>query len=118
MVQYEMIKTILGLLPILFVFIVFIFVKDLKWSYRYPIVIILGWIVIFLSTILLSQYAIDYAPTQEIAEEAAMNDGAPVAFSYLFGWIYALFLMLIIDATNKTYLYLSKKYFQEIGSKK
>jgi len=46
----------------------------------------------------------------EIKHEVAMYDGAPLAFSYLFGWVYALILMLIMDGLHKLYLFLFKKY--------
>ncbi len=108
---YETIKTVLGLLPIIFIFIVFVFVKNLKWSYRYPIVMMSGWIIIFLSVLAMQEYSIQYAPTEKIAEKVANSDGAAVAFSYLFGWAYALALMLIMDVSHKTYLYLSRKVF-------
>jgi len=109
MEQYKIIQAILGLLPIFFIFIVFVFVKNFKWSYRYPIVVIFGWVVILFSTIVLQEYSFYYAPTEKIAEEVANSDGAPVAFSYVFGWVYALVLMLVMDITHKTYLYLSRK---------
>lgn len=109
MEQYETIKTALGWLPILSIFMVFIFARNLKWQYRYPITVILGWGIVFVSTVLIWDYSFNCAPTQEIAHEVAMSDGAPVAFSYVFGWVYALILMLIFDAIHKGYLYLSRK---------
>ncbi|AKF24992.1 hypothetical protein YH65_05990 [Sulfurovum lithotrophicum] len=108
---YEITKIILGLLPIIFIFIVFIVVKNFIWSYRYPIVMISGWIVIFFSALAMQEYSIYYAPTEKIAEEVANSDGAAVAFSYLFGWVYALVLMFIMDVSHKAYLYFLRKVF-------
>lgn len=110
MQQYEIITTILAVLPILSLLIIFMFVKNLKWTYRYPIVVIGGWVIVFLSTILFWHYSFNYAPTKEIQQQIAMSDGAPVAFSYIFGWVYALILMLIMDSIYKSYVYLLKKY--------
>ena len=112
MEQYEIIKTILRLLPILSIYIVFIFVRNLKWQYRYSIVTIVGWVIVFISTKLIWDYSFHYAPTQEISHEVAMDDGAPIAFSSIFGWVYALILMLIFDTIHKGYLYLSRKLFK------
>jgi len=112
MEQYETIKTALGWLPILSIFMVFIFVRNLKWQYRYLIAVLLGWAIVFISTKLILDYSFHYAPTQEIALDVAMSDGAPVAFSSIFGWVYALILMLIFDAIHKGYLYLSRKLFK------
>ncbi len=110
MQQYEIIKTTLAVLPILSIFIIFMFVKNLKWAYRYPIVVIGGWVIVFLSTMLFLHYSFNYAPTKEIQQQVSMSDGAPVAFSYIFGWVYALLLMLLLDGIHKLYLYLFKKY--------
>ena len=110
MQQYEIIKTALSLLPILSIFIVFIFVRNLKWQYRYPIVVILGWVIVFVSVGLFWDYSFNYAPTQEIQQQVVMNDGAPTAFSFIFGWVYALILMLIMDGLHKLYLFLLLKY--------
>ncbi len=117
MEQYEIIKTILRLLPILSIFIVFIFVRNLKWYYRYLITVLLGWIIVFVSVALFWDYSFNYAPTQEIRHQVGMKDGAPVAFSSIFGWVYALILMLIMDGVHKSYLHLSKRYRQRTMNK-
>jgi len=110
MQQYEIITTIPAILPILSILIIFMFVKNLKWTYRYPIVVIGGWVIVFLSTILFWHYSFNYAPTKEIQQQVAMSDGAPVAFSYIFGWVYALLLMVVMDVLHKLYVYLVGKY--------
>jgi len=110
MEQYEIIKVILRLLPIFSIFIVFILVRNLKWYYRYMIAVLLGWIIVFGSVVLFWDYSFNYAPTQEIQHQVAMKDGAPIAFSSLFGWIYAFILIFIFDMIYKVYLYLVKKY--------
>ena len=112
MEEYEMMKTVLNLLPILSIFIVFIFVRNLKWHYRYFITVLLGWIIVAASVTLFWDYSFNYAPAQEIQHQVAMKDGAPVAFSHIFGWVYALILMLIFDTIHKGYLYLSRKLFK------
>lgn len=110
MEQYEIIKTALGWMPILIILILFIFVRNVKWQYRYPIVVIIGWVIVFLSTLIILRYSFDYAPNEEIKEVVATQDGAPIAFSYLFGWVYALILMLIMDGLHKLYLFLFRRY--------
>jgi len=110
MEQYEIIKVILRLLPIFSIFIIFIFVRNLKWYYRYVIAVLLGWIIVFGSVVLFWNYSFHYAPSPEIQQQVAMKDGAPIAFSFVFGWIYAFILIFIMDALYKLYLYLAKKY--------
>jgi len=113
MESYEIIKTVLSWLPILLILILFIFVRNGKWQYRYPIVVIVGWAIVFLSTLIILRYSFDYAPTEEIKEVVATQDGAPEAFSFLFGWVYALILMLIMDGLHKLYLFLFRRYKKE-----
>ncbi len=108
MEQYEIIRTALRLLPIVSILIVFVFVKNLKWYYRYLITVLLGWIIVFVSVALFWDYSFNYAPTQEMQHQAGMEDGAKIASSFMFGWVYALILMLIFDIVHKSYLYLSK----------
>lgn len=114
MEQYEIIKTVLRLLPILSIFIVFIFVRNLKWQYRYLIAVLLGWDMVFVSVALFWDYSFNYAPTQEIQHQVGMGDGAKIASSFMFGQVYALILMLIMDGLHKLYLYLFSKYKKRI----
>ena len=112
MEQYEIIKTILRLLPITLIFIVFIFVKNKNWYFRYPIVILLGWVIVFLSVQFFWSYSFNYAPTEEIKHQVGMKDGAPAVGSLFFGWIYALVLMIAYDIIYKIYLYLLQRFFR------
>lgn len=111
MEQYEIIKTILRLLPPVLIFIVFIFVKNKNWYFRYPTVILLGWVIVSLSANFFWSYSFDYAPTEEIKHQVGMKDGAPLLTSLLFGWIYAFVLMIVYDIIYRIYLYLSQRLF-------
>lgn len=69
----------------------------LKWSIRIPMATLLGWPVVAIGTAIFWRVLFDSARTPAEMEYVAAHDGAPVAFAALFGWAYALVVVLAVE---------------------
>jgi uncharacterized membrane protein len=86
--------------------ILYYYARNLKWQIRYPVMILAGWMIFIVSVILLNDFAFHYAPTKELMEAAANGDGAANAFAIVFGWVYALVVLLVFEVGRKVVVYL------------
>jgi hypothetical protein len=66
-------------------------------------VVLLGWIGVFLLVLWYWNYAIHHAPTEQLAEYYAARDGAEISMTYLFGWLYVIVYMALIEAVRFTF---------------
>jgi hypothetical protein len=104
---YEIIQNIIRLSPIILLLPAFMFFLRFKWYQRLGFMFVLGWLVIAGSTLLFWGFSISYAPSQEIAIELALRDGAPRLFGTLFGWAFGLAILFIFEVTRLSYIGLS-----------
>ena len=79
-----------------------------RWWVRYSIVLGVGWVVLVLFTHLYWEFAIDYAPTEELQEDLMRRDGGPRLFAFLFGWLFAGLLMAPIEIARAGWLWLRR----------
>jgi hypothetical protein len=96
--EYEAIKSIISLSPVAIIAVLRVLLIKLEWPLRLPVVFVVGWIAIFYSTQIFWDYSFDYAPTEEIKRYVASKDGGPRIGSLYFGWIYVVFIMLVMEA--------------------
>ena len=96
--HYEALLDTLAFLPLVLIALLYQSAKNLTWHYRYLIVMILGWELLFADTLLINDLAITYAPSPRLREHAASEDGASTAFVYLFGWVIPLVVTLLFDS--------------------
>ena len=87
---------------------IYYFAQNLKWQLRYPLMIFSGWLVFVASIVLLNYYAFKYAPTKELMDAAANGDGAANAFAVVFGWVYALVVLLVLEVGRKVVLFFKR----------
>ena len=64
---------------------------------RLPAVVLLGWLGVFLSVQWYWSFSIQHAPNQQVAEDLSARDGAPLTFAYVFGWLYVVVYIAIIQ---------------------
>ncbi len=74
--------------------------------------VLFGWMVFIVSVGLVNYYSFRYAPTKELMEVAANGDGATNAFAVVFGWLYALIVLLLMEVGRRMLFYL-KRYLQK-----
>jgi len=70
----------------------------LKWFIRIPLASLLGWPVIAVGTVVLWRILADSASTPAEMDYVVAHDGGPIAVAMLFGWIYALVVVLAVEA--------------------
>lgn len=70
--------------------------------------VLFGWMVFVVFIGLVNYYAFRYAPTKELMEIAANGDGAANAFAVVFGWLYALIVLLMMEFIRKIIFYLKR----------
>ena len=95
--HYETVLSTIAFLPLMIIVVLYLLTKKFTWQYRYTLIILLGWGVLFADVLLIQHLAINYAPSPRLREHAASEDGASTAFVYLFGWILPLIITLILD---------------------
>ena len=105
---YQSIAHILIAIPFIVIGIAYYYAKNIKWQIRYPMMILFGWMVFVVFVVLLNYYSFHYAPTKELMETAANGDGAANAFAVIFGWLYALIVLLFLELANKILFYIRK----------
>ncbi len=88
--------------------IIYYFARNIKWHSRYPLMIIVGWISFVVFVLILNYFAYKYAPTKELMETAVNGDGAANAFAVVFGWLYALIVLLLMEFVRKMIFYLKR----------
>jgi 4-hydroxybenzoate polyprenyltransferase len=95
--EYETIKSIISLSPVVIIVVLSVSLINQKWPLRLLIVFVVGWMAIFYSTQMFWDYSFDYAPTEEIKRYVASKDGGPRVGSLYFGWVYVVFIMLLME---------------------
>ena len=111
--EYNAIINILLLMPFIIITVLYFFMKNKSWKIRYPVIILSGWVIFLIFVTALTTYQVRYAPTKELMEIAANGDGATRAFTFLFGWIYALIFLLLLEIMNKTIFFI-RKWFGKV----
>jgi len=106
--NYHVISSFLGFTPIILIFLLYYFNRKKQSPTKDLIMILVGWLIIFLSTQLLWNYLSLYSPQSE-REDILLSDGAPRAFSLIFGWVYALLLLGLFRISDRTIQWLKKK---------
>jgi len=98
--HYELLKTLIWTLPWTVMVLVFIFLARARWYKRVPVLFLVGWGIVALSTMLFWEYSFDFAPNEEIRTQVGMKDSAPRAFGTLFGWVYGLVILSLLELCN------------------
>jgi len=106
--HYETVLDTIAFLPLICIILLYLFTRKLVWHYRYTLLILLGWGVLFAAVLLIQYLAIAYAPSPRLQEHAASEDGASAAFVYLFGWIVPLLVTLILDLFRWLWKFMAK----------
>ena len=101
---YELIQNAIRVSPIIILLPTFLYLLRFKWYQRLGAMIILGWLVIAVSTLVFWSYSINYAPTQEIITDLAQRDGAPRVFGTLFGWVIGLIFLVVFEVIRLIYI--------------
>ena len=73
---------------------------------------LIGWIVIAISTFAFWSYSFNFAPSSEVQRQVAMKDGAPQVFSLFFGWVYALVILAALELINLLWIGVAKIKFK------
>ena len=97
MSQYEFVQEAILYIPLAVLAVVFVKTLQIAWYFRAIIVIMVGWGVIAGAVNLYGEYSINFAPTEEVAMEHALNDGAPRVFGTFFGWMYGIVLYCVFE---------------------
>jgi len=101
--HYEAVSILLLFVPFALITILYFFLRNLRLSHRYTLMLFFGWIILFLDVQLLSWFAFYYAPTDTMKEEITLHDGASGVFVLLFGWSVPLVLTIILDFVHVLY---------------
>ena len=92
-----------------FVVLLAVALGDLKWSVRIPLAALLGWPVVAIATALFWRVLFDSARTPAEVESVAAHDGGPVTFAALFGWVYALVIVLEVEVVRALVRHVGRK---------
>lgn len=106
--HYEITLDILAFLPLLFIMLTYLCVQKLGWIYRYMVMVLLGWGLLFADVLLIQHLAATYAPSARLREHAASEDGASTVFFYLFGWVIPLAITLTLDMIRRLWRFFRK----------
>jgi len=97
MSEYDIICNLLRIAPLVIIQALLLLLRRRAFYIRYPLVLLIGWLVIGASTVMYWDYAHEHAPTEELRMEIGRKDGAPRIFGVVFGWVFALFFMVISE---------------------
>ena len=97
MSDYELVRNLLRIAPILIILILWILLSRRPFHARFLVVFFVGWIAIIGFTQAFWDYSFYHAPTQEIMEDVGMRDGAPRVGSIIIGWIEPLILIAVFE---------------------
>jgi hypothetical protein len=100
MSAYEITRHAIQLAPLLLVPALMYAFRQMPKIVRLPAVVLLGWLGVFLSVEWYWNFSIEQAPTQQLAEDLATRDGAPLTFAYMFGWLYVVVYIAIIEGVR------------------
>ena len=98
MTAYEITQHAIQLAPLLLVPALMYAFRRLPKVIRLTAVILLGWLGLVLLVEWYWNFSIDHAPNQQVAEDLATRDGGPMTFAYVFGWLYVLVYIAIIES--------------------
>ena len=94
----------------------FILVPCLMWvlrsqpaRIRYPVVLLAGWIGLYLCVVLYWNVSVGYATSEVSAADLASRDGAPTAAALLFGWIFVALYMPMIEAGRMFFVLIGRR---------
>ena len=110
--EYELIKSLIRLIPLISIFGMSCFMLRFKWFYRLPIVFLAGWLIIIFTTQMFWDYSFDYAPTEEIMAEVGSKDGGARVGSIIIGWVYAIVIMLSFELVKLAYSRLKSSLYK------
>lgn len=104
--MYELIQSIIRILPILVLAAIFIYLLRVKWYVRSIFMVLIGWGTLVIFVHIYWWYAFKFAPTPELQNEIALKDSGPLSATYIIGWAYSLvfyfFLELVALLTKTT----------------
>ena len=109
MIEYNLITLTFKFAPLLIFIAGWWFLKDRRFFLRYPAMVFGGWAMFLIFSLIYWPYAIQNAPSQDIAMALAERDGAPKVFALYFGWLYSFVLLLILDGCYKLVRFLTKR---------
>jgi len=106
--HYESVLNTLAFVPLIGIVLLYLYAIRLTWAYRYTLIILLGWGLLFADVLLMQHLAVTYAPSARLREHAASEDGASTVFVYLFGWIVPLVATLLLDMLRWLWRFFAK----------
>lgn len=102
--DYELIRNLLRLAPLIIVIIANFYFFKLRPLFHAAAMFLFGWVVIILAVELLVSYSVHYAPTEELFNRATTSDGGARVGSLIFGWFYSLILFVIAEIVRRLVL--------------
>jgi hypothetical protein len=69
----------------------------LRWFFRVPLAALLGWPVVIFCTAMLWEILAASAQTRAESDWVAAHDSGPLAMTLVFGWAYALIIVLVVE---------------------
>ena len=98
MTVYDLSRYAIELAPLILVPALMYAFRRLPKVIRLTAVVLLGWLGLFLLVEWYWSFSINHAPNQRVAEDLAMSDGAPMTFASVFGWLYVVVYIAIIES--------------------
>lgn len=112
METYVVIQNVIRVSPFLILLALFVYLLRYKWYWRFGAMIAIGWVMMVVSVNLYWSYAIQYAPTTEMAIELSQKDSGPRAMVLLFGWFIGAMIGVFLEILRGCY-----RGFQALGRK-
>ncbi|WP_158643618.1 hypothetical protein [Ketobacter alkanivorans] len=113
--QYEFVQEAILCIPLAVLAVVFVKTLHISWYFRAIIMIMVGWGMIAGAVNLYWEYSINFAPTDEMAMEHALKDGAPRVFGTFFGWMYGIVLYCVFELIRLIWV-LTKVIVNKVGA--
>ena len=89
---------IVDLVAVAIIIVMVLLFRKLRWFIRIPLATLLGWTVVIAGVAL--HWRMMWLATETESDRAwvAMHDSGPLTFSWLFGWLFALIIVLLTES--------------------
>lgn len=88
----------------------------LRWFLRIPLATLLGWPVVIICTAIFWKVLAASADTPAEMEWVAAHDSGPLTVTLLFGWVYALFVIVAVELSRGLVAFTRRRAASRLGA--